>query len=181
MTDRPIIMSGPMVRALLDGRKTQTRRLASSPLNKTEPGDLLWVRETWCRGLGDNLIWYAAGETMRNIETGRETDGWTSLNPKRPSIHMPRKASRLTLLVKWTRVEWLQDITEEDARAEGMGEPYLGDGDPPYTEMATMISRRMQYRNLWNQLHPKPQWDDDPEVVVLEFEVLRENIDRVKQ
>jgi hypothetical protein len=149
---RPILFSAPMVRALLEGRKTQTRRpiysvtknfnaakicrqyppiielttLASGmevpkylstketySLNKwfdVAPGDLLWVRETWREGpdsLPESIFFFAD-------EPWHKGAGW------RPSIHMPRRFSRLTLRVTAVRVQRLQDISEEDARAEGI-------------------------------------------------------------
>src|SRR5580692_1161056 len=109
MTDRPIIFSSAMVRALLDGRKTMTRRLATSPLRKTGMGDRLWVRESVWLNQGD----VGAGR-VRYRATEPDFKGyWT------PSIHMPRWASRITLEVTGSRIERLQAITERDAQAEG--------------------------------------------------------------
>lgn len=83
MKEYPIIFSAPMVRALLEGRKTQTRRLASSPLAKVQPGDRLWVRESF----------HPEGTYMADHPGDARSMGW------KPSIHMPRSASRLTLHV----------------------------------------------------------------------------------
>lgn len=170
MTDRPILFSAPMVRALLEGRKTQTRRIVKVPgimggrfpvlppeeIIELEPGefrrgifhyastdalsgpydlrfavrDRLWVRETWRpHYLGDGVwdldISYAADGSRHMILDGDFGEGdW--LWPKGadrgnvPSIHMPRWASRLTLTVTDVRVQRLQDITEDDAIAEGV-------------------------------------------------------------
>lgn len=96
---------------------------------------------------------------------------------------MPRWASRITLEVTDVRVQRVQDISEEDARAEGMPEPYLGDNDPPHEEMATMIDRRRQFRNLWNTLNAKRGfgWDGNPWVVALTCTVHACNVDRMAE
>lgn len=187
MKERPILFSGPMVRAILEGRKTQTRRVVkpqpSEPVTwgciggkgfgfiagdemlrcpYGVPGDRLWVRESfsydarwryeWWQETGERPdIWYWAD--------GNPTDGdWTK--PK-PSIHMPRSASRITLEVKSVRVERLQDITPEDAEAEGidefMREKKLGGY---YT---TAFSR------LWESINGPGSWEQNPWVWVIEF------------
>jgi hypothetical protein len=139
MEDRPIIFSAAMVRALLDGRKTQTRRLATSPLRKCVAGDRLWVRESIriFADIGDDceIVFLANGRGWQTGPcTGEIPDA--ALAPyfkmidqarakptralSRPSIHMPRWASRLTLTVEAVRVEPLQAISEVDAIAEGI-------------------------------------------------------------
>lgn len=121
MKERPILFSGPMVRAILEGRKTQTRRVAKihgyglddrpvfgrSPFG--EPGDRLWVRETFCGSCVRDpaYIYRATDENPSHLFQPR----W------RPSIHMPRWASRLTLEVTAVRRERLRDITDDAARA----------------------------------------------------------------
>lgn len=145
MVDRPMIFSAPMVRALLEGRKTQTRRLmpgqawlaqAYDPIvsgrriynyagdelvseARFAPGDRLWVREAW-RATGE---WDC--HPPRAIQPGYtryEADPCVahSYGKLRPSIFMPRWASRLTLMVTDVKVERLQDISEADAVAEGI-------------------------------------------------------------
>lgn len=147
MKERPILFSGPMVRAILEGRKSVTRRVVKPKYqpfidnllkkflgdewgNRPLPykkGDHLWVRETWSPSFGGaatDFIWYRAtpdkGRFM--LEDGTWVDqpidaeycgGW------RPSIFMPRWASRITLEVTGVRVERLQEISEEDINAEG--------------------------------------------------------------
>lgn len=118
--ERPLLMSGPLVLATLEGRKTQTRRLPR-PGGYGQPGDRLWVREAHMIGMQrttdapsrqcptDSALWayYAASKhppAMARI----------------PSIHMPRWASRLTLEILEVRTELLQAITEQDAEAEGL-------------------------------------------------------------
>lgn len=141
MTDRPTIFAAPMVIAMIEGRKFQTRRLATSPLRKCQVGDRLWVRENWrvspeaCEGWHPEEMrgWidYQAGGSLELVAPsfdavvraaflkGEEQD-WDFLPSRyRPCIHMPRWASRLTLIVTDVRVEPLQAISEEDAAAEG--------------------------------------------------------------
>jgi hypothetical protein len=139
MTDIPIIFSAPMIRALLDGRKTQTRRLASAPWQVVKPGDRLWVREQF-RVQQTSRITDARGP-FRHVCIDYETDGhrdWVDEYevtapkillerkgesgkdaPLNPSIHMPRVCSRLTLVVTATKIERLHEITEQDAKLEG--------------------------------------------------------------
>lgn len=195
MTDRPIIFSAPMVRALLEGRKTMTRRIAWKPLRligeggfgrvgllqdpspwqRVQPGDRLWVRENWqsdVRNVGHpprdvprtEPVWFAAGGDPINSPGAFaiQATGW------RPSIHMPRWASRITLTVTAVRVERLQEISTDDALAEGCG---LRDG------MHHLALRIAEFRDLWNSLHGPSAWDANPEVVALTFTVAKENID----
>lgn len=136
--DRPIIFSAPMILALLAGRKTMTRRLATSPLAKCQIGDRLWVRESLraknmdflgMLGLTEPLT--APDPTRCDLCTSYAADGepcveehsfdlsWMWRRLSVPSIHMPRPFSRLTLTVTDVKVERLQDISEGDARAEG--------------------------------------------------------------
>ena len=124
--ERPILFSGAMVRAILDGRKTQTRRVVkgwplewlqpgmftpeyvADPRNQAcpygQPGDRLWVRETFCqkwcdqRGYLDEYL-YRATEPDVVHPDGQDKSPW------RPSIHMPRAASRITLEITGVRVE----------------------------------------------------------------------------
>nr|WP_053000396.1 hypothetical protein [Sphingomonas sp. Y57] len=128
MTDRPIIFSGPMVRALLDGRKTQTRRLASSPLRRCQVGDRLYVREHWKVPTayddlapsdlgGEEAVRYLADGAIANLWGGDRT---TLFGKHRQGMHMPRWASRLMLIVEDVRFQRLQEISEADAIAEGL-------------------------------------------------------------
>jgi hypothetical protein len=175
MTDRPILFSGAMVRALLDGHKMQTRRLATSkPMQRVQVGDRLWVREAW---LKVPATAYRCSEGVAQALNPANSDeaaiyatGWDRSIPHwRPSIHMPRWASRLTLTVTETRTQPLIWIDRADAMAEGC----------PFPNMATGPDPRFWYATLWNSLHTNPgeQWNDNPDVIALTFTVEHRNID----
>ncbi|UFM64268.1 hypothetical protein LOS78_01975 [Paracoccus sp. MA] len=236
MTDRPILFSAPMVRAILreigapGTGKTQTRRLLKRPSDHFHasytqaeisglsghvrwwdgstghagrsvrlpysPDDRLWVREAWAAGacanglapsclhpafwLRDNGgLWYAADEA-------EPAHPVTPKGPNRPGIHMPRWASRLTLHVTDVRVQRLQDISEDDARAEGIEHgqdrsrgnviawrDYLDRGGKCGTAIAS-------FRSLWDSLNAeRAPWASNPWVVAVTFRPVLGNIDRV--
>lgn len=201
MKERPILFSAPMVRALLEGRKTQTRRIvkpqpdhhwsslpgyridmtpravgsglavrpthsiptrpfsAESPramdlspwinCRYGRPGDRLWVRETWrpdSMRRGQQKAWYRAD--FSEDEAAMKT--W------RPSIFMPRWASRLTLEVTSVRVERLFACSEADALAEGI-------------TAQQGVNPRLTYANLWESINGKCSWSRNPWVWVVEF------------
>jgi hypothetical protein len=173
--ERPILFSGEMVRAILDGRKTQTRRVIKGvgpdnwlkgasnhvvhaidrcPYGK--PGDRLWVRETWARYNIDQEsfdIAYKATPPKDWPEDGR----W------RPSIHMFRDYSRITLEIKSVRVERLQDISEEDS---------LRDGGWEYKNLPIPESPFHSFELLWSKINGRQSWDQNSWVWVIEFERL---------
>ena len=217
MRERPILFSAPMVRAILAGTKTQTRRVApvesidirdigdgtiswaakfSEPVRSRvsggratgtysggrftrdqavsiiaadfcpygQPGDRLWVRETFMdlRGTGvehrdsaGNRQRYAYAADTRPGSYGDECRKDYGLK-WRPSIHMPRAAIRITLEVTAVRVERLQDISEADAMAEGC---YTDPACPAYDA----------YRSLWESINGPGSWDANPWVWVIEF------------
>ncbi len=173
--DIPIIFSAPMVRALLDGRKTQTRRLESSPLRKAKPGDRLWVRECWsnqdcCEG---EAMYRATAQRDGLLPDEVAETRW------RPSIHMPRWASRITLAVDDVRIERLQDISEKDAESEGV----VMTGRVGWEEASDYGGTyRYLFAHLWDSLHAKPgeRWEDNPLVVALTFSVHLRNIDEME-
>lgn len=189
MKERPILFSAPMVRAILNGTKTQTRRavkdrhIDSAPpacifqwlrerCTYGQPGDRLWVRETWAYGVHalaaerdeDGPFVYAADGT----DQGRLCDRW------RPSIHMPREASRILLEITSVRVEPLQDISEADAVAEGIArdgdgyERFHVDPDAPVGQSFTR-NPVLAYRGLWDYINGGGAWDKNPLVWVIEF------------
>ncbi len=147
------------------------------------PGDLLIVRENFTKVPASA---YRMSEGVQQTvnpadphEAAIYAAGWDRSIPKwTPSIHMPRWASRLTLEITDVRVERLQNISEADAKSEGIGEPYFGDGDPPFEEPGVMVSRWMQYRNLWKTINGADSWADNPWVWVVSFKVHRRNIDQ---
>lgn len=186
MADRGIIFSAPMVRALLEGRKTQTRRLASSPLRCCKPGDRLWVRENWqALSPGDYAptkdscyadVRYAATDPLAAADKDVRGYSW------RPSIHMPRWASRLTLLVEDVRFEPLLSIGREDALAEGIAareHGYVAPGSRADLEGRCFATPSTAYASLWMELHGGESWSGNPEVVALTFGAVQRNIDQV--
>jgi hypothetical protein len=193
MTIRPIIFSGPMVRALLDGRKSQTRRITPCPLGKTEVGDLLYVREAFTIQQSSH---YSSSETGRVTNTCLDyaADGartWFDMPTDdvkpawkrrpdanggpfmRPAMFFPRAASRLTLRVTRVFFDQVRRISEADASKEGVN---LNKGVGP--SMAVEA-----FSNLWDSLHTKPgeTWADDPRVVAIQFETIRANVGAVKE
>lgn len=183
MTLLPISFSGPMVRAILDGRKQQTRRLAwqgdgsrAATWQRMKPGDALWVREAVRaeeRADGMDGVRYAADDAWRPIANTPEASArWIDLRgtirpdaktgPWRWPRFMPRWASRLSLTITNVRMQRLREITEADAMAEG-ATPILvppDGGSAPHVE---------GFRVLWETLHGEGAWDANPEVVALSF------------
>lgn len=198
-----------MVRAILEGRKTQTRRVVRS-LSDNEainhdaryfmrsdgvavasgaifehdywvgqyvqrrcpygvPGDRLWVRETWFHDFEYDRLFYRADAdadgTVPYLVHGCAGGGVGNahIDRWRPSIHMPRWASRLTLEIKAVRVERLQEISEEDARAEGVEKAEATDGALSYV---------LGFSDLWDSINAKRGygWHTNPWVWVVEFE-----------
>jgi hypothetical protein len=226
--ERPILFSGAMVRAILEGRKTQTRRVMN-PQPEAEnadgdlcfadgvvihptnlaiewphgiPGDRLWVKETWATsefcdkrparnmekpGMGYGWpIWYEADGALNTRGRGALSGGvgFTTKGKKRPSIFMTRWASRITLEIESVRVERLQDISEEDALAEGIRQ-FTKDGslvkfwlcDPCEGELKaawTDLPRTAvgAYRALWESINGPGSWDKNPWVWAITFKVL---------
>lgn len=212
MKERPILFSGAMVLAILDGRKTMTRRIAKFvPLHganlafsglesgyygtgqpesgtvlyarrgdgvwdqKTErlfcpygaPGDRLWVRETF-KATTD----FVTGEPawMYRADDTPEQDAAYPIRGWRPSIFMPRAASRITLEVAGVRVERLQAITEDDARAEGVPQNHLGQYMPAYPRAAGWGHARDAFESLWDSINGKrAPWQSNPWVWVVDF------------
>lgn len=220
MSAKPILFSGPMVRALLEGRKTQTRRLLKpqpdppphwdgrigfsfmcperhyemrgwtkedGPLMRHRPlhywnGDLLWVRETWVN------TWDAfdsddpPASRNRTIYRASCAAEAASEITWRPSIFMPRDRSRLTLEVTNVKVERLQDISEADARAEGVFQ--LPNGmwrweAPVEAKQTGFHTPRAAFDALWCQVNGPASWPANPWVVAVSFRVHACNVDEI--
>jgi len=209
VTDRPILFSGPMVCALDDGRKTQTRRLGSSPLAKVKPGDRLWVRErTMVEAIvplidGEGLLlrYDADGSGTSAIPIPERLNRGAISVGRRLSMGCFREASRLTLIVEEVRFQRLQDISEADAIAEGIETGRHPDTDEVcgWRDYETIHTGRHEgvnhphaivpyteawrsYSSLWDELHRAEgeRWQHNPEIVALTFRVIHENIDRIE-
>lgn len=192
--DKPIIFSTNMVKAILSGRKTQTRRVIkpqpASGVRKSvfvksgledghgreikipyQPGDTLWVRETWAKISDwtdvDPEVGCLDGYIYRADWSGEESPKWRS------PLHMPREASRIRLLVKRIGVERLQDITPYDAWNEGCR---IGNSLPWEQHIPELQQqcRDVVFRGLWDGLHEKRGfgWEINPWVWAIEFEVI---------
>ena len=215
MTERSILFSAPMIHALLEGRKSQTRRLAwrerkceggpindgggqmdyvepsivrsPSPWQAVKPGDRVWVRENWCPRAEDGRVIPGAAHYMADGEHVVKTDGdgftvklgdGREASPWRPSIHMPRWASRMTLVLTDVRVQRLQDISEADAEAEGLwrsrARRHLWWLSPNAVRIFEPYRSHLEaFSALWNSLHGPGSWEKNPEVVALSFTVER--------
>lgn len=191
MAIKPILFNTDMVKAILDGRKICTRRVIKHNTEKVlnspyhmehsemedawlirrlciapyEPGDILYVRETWCdlpankagHMRGHSIYYYKADGDLR-------PEGWRG--NWRPSIHMPKEAARIWLKVTDVRVERLQDITSEQICKEGVEveEPHVLNGE----------EKRYAFSILWDSTIKKSEldrygWDANPYVFVIEF------------
>lgn len=187
MKDRPILFSAPMIRALLDGSKTQTRRVIKSryanchvevtdgvaeivntaePESRSvfqcpygQPGDHLWVRETFAKIIGQSGGWIETDYRATYNHGDRLGDTLGIKKRWTPAIHMPRDACRITLEVSGVRVERLQDISRGDAMAEGCPFPNMAQGDDP----------RKWYADLWEQINGSGGWNANPWVWVVSF------------
>jgi hypothetical protein len=240
MKERPILFSSPMIRALLDGRKSQTRRLVKpGPSQKWltprifgevrrwaqdgthpdwwkmavgqpttlihcghemdgghigsircphgAPGDRLWVREAWnlgralrnCEGtIDDEMDW--PGPIPKDDPRGKRLlDDWClgyaadgGEGKWRPSIHMPRWASRLTLEITAVRVERLQDISHEDVLAEGVAPEDILASEGARAEGTIRDLYRRGFASLWSSIHGPGSWEANPWAWVVEFKRL---------
>jgi len=200
---KPIIFSTPMVQAILAGRKSMTRRVIKdkditnnfdididgsvyayidpetgdscppTAIAKYQVGDILWVRETWSRDENGEYVY------RTNYGTTEDDSFPPSMFRWRPSIHMPREAARIFLKVTNVRVERLQDITEEDAIAEGVSwldeACYSNNGwTPTLYDLDSGGSPvfRDGFTALWDSINAKRGygWETNPWVWVIEFE-----------
>jgi hypothetical protein len=210
MTERPILFSGPMVRAILSGQKTVTRRACKpqpSALAHTkaadgtpmgswwetgkninrcpygQPGERLWVRESFTdlRGTGIEHRPDPAGPLQRYAFAADSPPGSHSDEVRKdygikwkPSIHMPRSACRILLEITAVRVERLQDITEQQAEAEGVERPEnitnVDVWDGPERELFNAMNQpRARFVRLWGDINGPESWAANPWVWVVEF------------
>lgn len=214
MKERGIIFNGAMVRVILSGKKTQTRRAITAKtlhlfdvaakvgechhLNSGDPadersqpyyrqfcpfgqpGDRLWVRETFAHGLcTKSTLAYKATHKPEDLE-----DGWFEKIKWTPSIHMPRWASRITLEITDVRVERLNSISEEDAINEGMSftdygldrfnqqrAGWLSKKSSKHEEC--LQSARSAFGNLWESIYGQESWQANPWVWVIQFQLVK--------
>ncbi len=170
--NHPILFSGPMVLRLLAREKTVTRRLSKSWL-KVKAGDRLWVREAYCFSDAFDLLKPSQVPSDESVLWIADRDcrgivgfGW---GKTRPGIFLPRWASRITLeATEDARVERLQDITEEEAEAEGVAQSRCGRAG---YAMEPLYSHRTGFVKIWSTLHTKPgeRFTDNPDVVRVAF------------
>lgn len=170
---KPILFSTPMVKAILEGRKTQTRRIVkhnaagSMKPNSIIEGDILWVRETWLKA-DDGFYYKADIKVPSQSEDLRKAYGYKW----RPSIFMPREVCRLFLKVKNVRVERLQDITEEDAMAEGVKDPYDYQESDYYEQQHKrgLEINKSAFAGLWDTIYAAPRTVKNEEDEILYYE-----------
>lgn len=215
MKERPILFSAPMVRAILEGRKTQTRRVVKPQCHPFgdmltanevalefssgtrsvrcpygQPGDRLWVKETYMPDPPRDRTWCSvAWEDDKRLDgiperfqiskhvifraswDGIELGGW------KPSIHMPRWASRITLEITGVRVERLNEISILDSHAEGVGGTYgetgISLGFPGLNHEWDNKTAVEQYQWLWESINGPGSWDLNPWVWVVEFKGIK--------
>lgn len=210
MKEKPILFNTPMVQAILDGRKTMTRRIVNIDASEWgntnvratdqdsveqlfkhrifcdetqivkcrygKPIDMLWVRETWMENpnvdfFPDEPYYFKASKSKQFLEE------WP--NSWRPSIHMKKDAARIWLQIEEIRVERLQDISEEDAKAEGIEEygpfgEYKGSIHPSGGCMRYRAYGKASraFEDLWVEINGEDSWKATPWVWVIKFKVL---------
>jgi hypothetical protein len=170
MKEYPVLFSGPMICALLAGNKTQTRRTFEI-WKKRNPGERLWVREKFqfIQGFGDFDfgIHYMATEDITEWIDNEGRVPQTVNEKIRPSIHMPRWASRINLEIVSIREERLQDISEEDAMAEGC-DPLVGG----YPVENLYLDYKSSFKLLWESINGPSSWDANPMVYAIKFKMV---------
>jgi hypothetical protein len=196
MSERSIILRPEEVRAILDGRKTQLRRVVKDtrwiPADWSDwssvaknavirgrcpfgnPGDRLWGKETWATTLSlDHLpaTRLASGAPVQYRNCESNVPGYPRLLPPvvrwRSAVHMPRWASRITLEVHEVRVQRLQDISSADLLAEGHDGEDMPDTGDPWDDFHERYQR--PFMNAWNKANPKHPYDSNPFVWVVTF------------
>lgn len=234
MNIKPILFSTPMVQAILEGRKTMTRRvLKQQPsiksgvgkwikskiiqivggeevvleyMIKNSPykvGDILWIRETWQHtvNLGINILDENSGYIYKASENGKDWEENTEEWKWKPSLFMPKESCRLFLKITNVKVERLQDISEKDAKAEGV-ESCIADRENFGVRAAGMRLYRdydrknnslkdypcngfefakTSFETLWQSINGEQSWNDNPYVWVISFEICEKPFNFLKQ
>lgn len=195
--ERPILFSADMVNAILSGNKTQTRRAVKGTalgwLNEGfkpdfvayyennlcpygQVGEELWVRETFCykyddkKGYLDEYYYRATTPDVRHVDSVEKS-------PWKPSIHMPRKASRIQLRITDINIERLQDLSPEDAEREGvfcLPDKFHQDAARHYCGVKTSVGAVEYFHMLWRSINGGGQnsWEANPWVWVVSFELM---------
>lgn len=181
MAIKPILFNSEMVRAILDGRKSYTRRIIKPQptahygtqcvIPPYKPGDILYVRETWC-GLPVNEAGHFRGHPIYYYKADGDLrpEGWRGA--WRPSIHMPKEAARIWLKVTDVRVERLRDITEDGAKDEGAN---WKNGQNVGWEEKMKRTATERFAENWDSTIKKSDrerygWEANPWVWAIEFE-----------
>lgn len=194
----PILFSTEMVQAILDGRKTMTRRAVKLPENASDPywsidnnewlffkngwggnklkcpygqlGDVLWVRESW-RTVGGYSEKPDYSVMSKKDFVYKANEDWNG--PFKPSIHMPKSACRIFLQVTDVRVERLREISEDDAVAEGANKMYEAGFGGFYLDEPEIIDYDADYRTgfkkIWQSINGVASWYANPWVWVISF------------
>ena len=185
---RPILFSTPMVQAILENRKTMTRRVVKPQPESIdfyedrnvwfpevskcpyEVGDVLWVRETFYKTIAEELkgaFFYKA-----DIDKLSWTFKW------KPSLFMPKEACRIFLEIKSIKVERLKDISREDARSEGIERDLVsGTKYKNYVDGTSVYSEQGSFYSLWEKINGKESLTQNPFVFVYEFEQIEKPLD----
>lgn len=173
ITEIPLLFQPAMVKANMEDRKTQTRRVIRDQMlqeNKDQeleefllttllkcrfgkPGDLLWVRETMIRNNNSETYWPVADGYTKTADYEKTI----------PSIHLPKAFSRIWAMVEEIRVERLQDISEDDAKAEGCIQ---------YEKETDWMTAKYGYQILWESINGEESWGSNPWVWVIKYRIL---------
>ena len=148
---------------------------------KVRPGDRLWVRETWS-GYIEKVAGSAEGCLWAAYRATDEDNFLPGMKWKSP-IHMPRRFSRLTLVVTETRMQRVQEISYEGIVAEGVKGPFSQSTAAipgPAARDAWEEKAEYAWEDTWISLHGQASWESNPEVVALTFEVRKSNIDALE-
>lgn len=191
---QPLYLSGRNKRIYADADYRKSWREGCDDDLRFTPGDRLWVREShYLTDDGhDEYAVYAADESVvlehlaaiDRLPKDFPQDVKTQARKLRPSIHMPRWASRFTLIVESVRVERLQDVSEASAIAEGITRSPHGNGDqwmdyPEGSSADGWLDPRQSFRTLWESINGPDAWSSNPWVAAIGFRVVAANIDAI--